>query len=48
MEAVKLYDDARRPAAKTTINNYFIGMDVNNNSRYTEYEDKVARSPTPK
>lgn len=35
--------DVEGQLPKRTVNNYFIGMDEEQRSRYTEYEDKVAR-----
>lgn len=39
----RLKGDVEGQLPKRTINNYFIGMDAEQRSRYTEYEDKVAR-----
>ncbi|EKD72758.1 MAG: hypothetical protein ACD_45C00592G0001, partial [uncultured bacterium] len=39
----RLKGDVEGQLPKRTINNYFVGMDSEQRSRYTEYEDKVAR-----
>lgn len=39
----RLKGDVEGQLPKRTINNYFVGMDGEQRSRYTEYEDKVAR-----